>query len=56
MTGTACYVKGAQAVLEEVEKVLGIKAGETTKDGRFTIQDTGCLWLLRACPCYGHKR
>lgn len=30
-TGTACYVKGAQAVLEEVENVLGIKAGETTR-------------------------
>ncbi len=49
-TGTACYVKGAQAVLEEVEKVLNIKAGETTSDGRFTIQDTRCLGCCGLAP------
>ena len=49
-TGTACYVKGAQAVLEEVENVLGIKAGETTKDGKFTIQDTRCLGCCGLAP------
>ena len=49
-TGTACYVKGAQAVLEEVEKVLGVKAGETTKDGRFTMQDTRCLGCCGLAP------
>ena len=49
-TGTACYVKGAQAVLEEVENVLGIKAGETTKDGKFTIQDTRCLGCCGRAP------
>ena len=48
--GTACYVKGAQAVLEEVENVLGIKAGETTKDGKFTIQDTRCLGCCGLAP------
>ena len=42
-TGTACYVKGAAAVLEEVEKELGVTKGKTTKDGVFTIQDTRCL-------------
>ena len=42
-TGTACYVKGAQAILDEVKKVLGIDVGETTPDGKFTIQDTRCL-------------
>ncbi|MDD4124222.1 MAG: NADH-quinone oxidoreductase subunit NuoE [Eubacteriales bacterium] len=49
-TGTACYVKGAQAVLEEVEKNLGIKAGETTADGKFTIQDTRCLGCCGLAP------
>lgn len=49
-TGTACYVKGAAAVLEEVEKVLGIKAGETTPDGRFSIQDTRCLGCCGLAP------
>lgn len=49
-TGTACYVKGAQAVLDEVEKILGIKAGETTEDGKFTIQDTRCLGCCGLAP------
>ena len=49
-TGTACYVKGAQAVLDEVEKLLGIKAGETTADGKFTIQDTRCLGCCGLAP------
>jgi len=49
-TGTACYVKGAQAILEEVEKYLGIKAGETTSDGKFTIQDTRCLGCCGLAP------
>ena len=42
-TGTACYVKGAAAVLDAVKKQLGIEAGETTPDGKFSIQDTRCL-------------
>ena len=33
-TGTACYVKGAQLVLDEVKNQLGIGSGETTKDGK----------------------
>lgn len=49
-TGTACYVKGAQAVLDEVKKQLGIAAGETTKDGKFTIQDTRCLGCCGLAP------
>ena len=49
-TGTACYVKGAQAVLDEVKKILGIGAGETTSDGKFTIQDTRCLGCCGLAP------
>jgi len=49
-TGTACYVKGAQAVLEEVEKVLGVPKGKTTSDGRFTIQDTRCIGCCGLAP------
>jgi NADH:ubiquinone oxidoreductase subunit E len=49
-TGTACYVKGAQAVLEEVEKILGIKTGGTTADGKFTIMDTRCLGCCGLAP------
>ena len=48
--GTACYVKGAQAVLDEVKKQLGIGSGETTPDGKFTIQDTRCLGCCGLAP------
>lgn len=49
-TGTACYVKGAQAVLDEVIKILGVGPGETTADGKFTIQDTRCLGCCGLAP------
>ena len=35
--GTACYVKGAQQVIDKFSEILGIKPGETTKDGLFTL-------------------
>lgn len=48
--GTACYVKGADKVLEKLENVLGIKAGETTPDGKFSIQDTRCVGACGLAP------
>ena len=44
--GTACFVKGSKDVLAELEKQLNIKAGETTKDLKFTIE---CLRCVGAC-------
>ena len=44
--GTACFVKGSKDVLAELEKQLEIKAGETTKDLKFTIE---CLRCVGAC-------
>ncbi|MBO4603768.1 MAG: NAD(P)H-dependent oxidoreductase subunit E, partial [Clostridiales bacterium] len=35
--GTACYVKGAQTVIDKFSELLGIKPGETTEDGLFTL-------------------
>ena len=49
-TGTACYVKGAQKVLDRVYEELGIQSGETTADGKFTIQDTRCLGCCGLAP------
>ena len=49
-TGTACYLKGAQAVLEKVESELNIPTGKTTKDGKFTIQATRCLGCCGLAP------
>ena len=48
--GTACYVKGADKVLEKLERVLGIKAGETTPDGKFSIQDARCVGACGLAP------
>ena len=48
--GTACYVKGSQNILEELEKQLGIKAGSTTADGNFTLEATRCLGCCGLAP------
>ncbi|NCC71850.1 MAG: NAD(P)H-dependent oxidoreductase subunit E [Sphingobacteriia bacterium] len=45
-TGTACYVRGAEKVLEEFKKELGIKVGESTPDGKFSLT---CLRCVGAC-------
>lgn len=48
--GTACHVRGAPAVAEEVERQLGIKAGETTPDGEFTFETVNCLGACALGP------
>ena len=48
--GTACYVKGAGAVLEEVEKQLGISDGECTADGKFSIDVCRCVGACGLAP------
>ena len=40
--GTACFVRGAEIILKEVETDLGVKAGQTTADGRFSIDALRC--------------
>lgn len=45
-TGTACYVRGAEKVLEELKKELKISVGETTPDGKFSLS---CLRCVGAC-------
>ncbi|MDD2633519.1 NAD(P)H-dependent oxidoreductase subunit E [Candidatus Falkowbacteria bacterium] len=45
-TGTACYVRGAEKVLDEFKKVLNIKVGESTPDGKFSLT---CLRCVGAC-------
>ncbi len=48
--GTACFVKGSGDVLEEFEKKLNIKVGETTSDGKFTIQVLRCVGACGLAP------
>ena len=48
--GTACYVKGSADILAELERQLGIKAGHTTNDGKFTLEATRCLGCCGLAP------
>ncbi len=48
--GTACYVKGSDKILAEVEKKLGIKSGECTPDGLFSIDSCRCVGACGLAP------
>ncbi|RPH61282.1 MAG: NAD(P)H-dependent oxidoreductase subunit E [Chloroflexi bacterium] len=48
--GTACYVNGADKVLTEFEQVLGIKAGQVTEDGKFSIESLRCVGACSLAP------
>ncbi|MFH1011854.1 MAG: NAD(P)H-dependent oxidoreductase subunit E [bacterium] len=48
--GTACHVRGAPRVAEEVGRQLGIKAGETTPDKMFTLETVNCLGACALGP------
>lgn len=48
--GTACYVKGSDKILAEVEKQLGIKCGECTADGLFSIDSCRCVGACGLAP------
>ena len=45
-TGTACYVRGAEKILEALQKELGLKLGGVTEDGLFSLDS---LWCVGAC-------
>ena len=49
-TGTACYVRGADKVLERFERELGIKTGQTTPDGMFTLSTARCIGACGLAP------
>ena len=48
--GTACYVRGGDRILEEMERTLGIRTGETTPDGEFSIQAVRCMGACALAP------
>ncbi|MFZ2146141.1 MAG: NAD(P)H-dependent oxidoreductase subunit E [Sedimentisphaerales bacterium] len=49
-TGTACHVKGAQRILDRLERELGINTGETTSDMQFTLEAVRCLGCCGLSP------
>lgn len=48
--GTACFVKGAEKLLDAFKNDLGIEMGETTKDGLFSLEQTRCVGVCGLAP------
>jgi len=48
--GTACYVKGAQQIIDKFSEVLGVNPGQTTKDGLFTLDALRCIGACGIAP------
>ena len=48
--GTACHVNGGPTILESFERALGIKAGESTPDGTFSLEVASCLGACAQAP------
>lgn len=48
--GTACHVRGSKNVLGELERKLGIKAGDTTPDGEYTLETVNCVGACAIGP------
>ena len=48
--GTACHVRGGPRILDRVEEVLGIQAGQTTTDMKFTLETVNCLGCCALGP------
>jgi NADH:ubiquinone oxidoreductase subunit E len=48
--GTACHVRGGKTILQTLEEALGLKAGQTTKDLRFTLETVACIGACGLAP------
>lgn len=48
--GTACHIRSSMVILNELEKVLNIKAGDTTEDGKFSLETVNCLGSCAIAP------
>ena len=49
-TGTACHVQGAVKILEQIERELNIKEGETSADKKFSVETVRCLGCCGLAP------
>lgn len=50
--GTACFVKGSQKILERLKDRLGVEEGQTTVDGKFSIDTTRCVGACGIAPVF----
>jgi NADH-quinone oxidoreductase subunit E len=48
--GTSCHMHGSSGILREVERVLNIKEGFTTRDGRFSLEAVSCMGACGSAP------
>jgi NADH-quinone oxidoreductase subunit E len=48
--GTACHIRGAEQISDEFQRLLKIKAGETTKDLEFTMEEVNCVGACAMAP------
>jgi len=48
--GTACHVRGAKAIVDEIERDLNVKAGGTTDDGEYTLETVNCVGACALGP------
>lgn len=49
-TGTGCHVRGSKVILERLEQQLGVKEGESTKDGLFSVHQARCIGACALAP------
>jgi NADH-quinone oxidoreductase subunit E len=49
--GTACHVKGIPRILDEIEKQIGIKEGETSADLEYSLESVACIGACSLAPC-----
>lgn len=50
--GTACYVKGSEAIINKFKEKLGIDVGQCTKDGKFSLEATRCIGACGLAPVF----
>lgn len=50
-TGTACHVKGADQVMDAIERHLGIQEGDVTDDMEYSLESVGCIGCCSLAPC-----
>lgn len=48
--GTACHIRSSQMLINEIDRLLGIKPGETSQDGEFTLETVNCLGSCAIAP------
>lgn len=49
--GTACHLSGAERIAEAIAQATGAKEGETSEDGKFTVERVACLGCCSLAPC-----